>query len=592
MKYPSWHALPSEIQLIIFDLVESVKELATCRLVCKQWNPLAEETMFGQKLELSTINTTIKFIYHIKKKPMLARFIKSLYLPYIDDSTVLLQKKLIDLASTPNIRYLDGQKMSAELFDHFLDIVQRSPDKFDRLQALPNFFRTDPKFVDTMLYFKGSIRELQLETTPLTKPIIPHLNEFKSLKKLVLNLFGMHFLADKPNYFIELEEILCKCNQLQILELKRCFAVEHSMEKAKFREWLLKNVKQTSSLHTFKLDNVADSCMLEYLVYKYPNASKAEVGSFTYKTEGSIECTLDRVKHVESIQLSMYSKEGIEKFKNLLPKLKSKTNRIQISQRSRKLYCAIQMDVTKNNRTDNTTFSIRIPQNAPHTVYKEITSLLGSVDHFEINYLDRRSTKGEDKPLSFFSFLETFPELESLQFSDISINCPPISLGRLKLNRLTSLEINGACVDKCIFQALSLSASNLKHLTLVNCYFSGQNYFISLPNTKLETLSVIKKTSAMNYQFKSGAIEKYLQALHKLGSITEKQRMLLEIKRLSNAESQLYLLTPGATPGTSSCSEQVLEENLTTYIPKIMIECNSLRSLNIDLGALVTKMNF
>ncbi|CEP07558.1 hypothetical protein [Parasitella parasitica] len=459
MTYPSWHILPTELWLVIFDLIESAKELANCRLVCKRWSALAEAAMLGQNLKFDTVESISKFNSQLKMKPQMARLIKSIHLPYTDDLNLPLQKELLDLALTPNIKHFQGQ-MSEEILIHFLEIAQRSSSKFDRLQVLPELYTMDNKYVDTMLYFKDSLREISVSVLPFEMPessqcIATHLREFRSLTKLTLDLYGLPCSNDEPTNFIELEKILNRCKHLEVLEFTWGSVVNSSMGTAEFKKWLSNNVQQVSSLYAFKVGKLEGPHMLEYLVYKYPNVSKA---SITY-LESCSKRIIDAVKNIETVELIIPNtlgieelKEGItnaEEFKNLILAMKSTTNQVQIQQSSSfDSFGQGLLEITKCIKTRNTKFSIPI-QGHVRPICKDIISIIGSVHHLETNYVGFADYyQAEDSILERLRYIIPFDSLD----------------------KLTSLKF--LCheeISKEISEEIAKYAPNLKHLTINTC---------------------------------------------------------------------------------------------------------------------------
>ncbi|KAI8640666.1 hypothetical protein BD408DRAFT_434058 [Parasitella parasitica] len=581
MKQSPWNTLPLEVCCIIFEQIESVTELANCRLVCKMWNPLAEKAMFGQHLEFRRAESIVKFIAILKSKPAATRFIKSISLfdPY--HKFLQLQKELLDLALTPNIRYLRGE-MSEELFGHLLCIAQQSPSKFDRLQALPklntiasgkfsemgrcissimgtgklNTMRS--KYFDAMLYFKKPLKELNaslslFEVPGLCDCIFNHLDEFTSLTKLALDFYGFPNYDMQSRYFLELEMILNQCGTLQTLKLDLLgWGVSHSMEKVEFKEWLSNNVVPVPSLHTIILDRASSPHMLEYVVHKYPKVSKIIIENFNTCTER----VLDAIKNIDTVQLLTKQTIIEGSFLELFRKMRSKTNQMQILGTDDPNKGGPLLDITKCKSTGITKFVINT-MSAPQLIYEEIISLIGSVNCLETRYIGYCCERERGKPL-----------LDKLR--DV---VPFDSLDKLACFKL---QCDGEEINANICEKLASAAPNLNHLTInASCSYE-KGHHVYFPRADLETVSIFRTP---------GSTKKYLQ---------EAQEVLLIIEKTGAPQMSYYLLTPGAN-GLPSRSQQISKQSLSEYphkLPVIRIAFKSLSNLKISLGALLLEMKF
>ncbi|KAI8643325.1 hypothetical protein BD408DRAFT_431541 [Parasitella parasitica] len=395
-------------------------------------------------------------------KPQLAQFINKIYLSYMDDLNLPLQKLVLDLALTPNIKYFQG-KMSQTLFNHFLGITQHKSSKFDRLQALPKLYTTNNKYFDAMLHFKDSLRELSVSFLPFeisgsSQSIVTRLDEFKSLNKLALDLYGLACSDNGSTNFMELENILNKCKHLEILEFTWGSTVECSMEKAEFKKWLSSKVKQVSSLRIFKVGKLEDPHMIEYLVYKYPNVSKATI---TY-LENSSKRIVDAVKDISTVQLIVPDIFKMEHFKDLLLDLKSPTNQVKIQHHSDSFWQGL-LDVTKCSNTGVTTFNFQIHGHVP-PVCKDTISFIGSFEQLETNYIGYSDSHQSEK--SLVDKLNDIIPFDSL-------------------DKLTSLEF--LCdeeISEALCEKVAQSAPNLRHLTINTCCSYEKGHYCIYPFLK------------------------------------------------------------------------------------------------------------
>ncbi|CEP16724.1 hypothetical protein [Parasitella parasitica] len=574
MPTPPWLNLPQELWTVIFNQVESTGELAKCRLVCTLWNTHAVEVLLKSDLKFSDQEAISSFNLLLSRNPDQAQYIQSISVPNTDTVESPVLQRLLDLALNPNIRTLKIT-MSQSLFNYFMEIVRRSPAKFDNLEALPGL-KTDASYhyYDAMLYFKESLQKLELSNEINDNPVITRLGEFHRLTCLTLNFI------DVPDYFVELENILGKCRFLQNLELELITPANHSLDETQFKEWLSTHIPKVFTLQKFELGEVDEPHVVEYIMHKYPQIASTVIGPFTSKNNGSAKRITDSIKNVDSVRLFMWNIQDIEELKTLAREMKSETNQLKIQHDPHSTGSGVLLDIKKSLCNDNTEFIINI-ENTDDPVSKEIIRLVGSINRLDMNCLG--SFDWEEK-LTFFELLSIVPEIESLKFTDASIEPEDVQISNL--DRLTSLELCGAILDPDILPVVSLFAPNLKHLTLNTCFFGYHNrsFFVNLIFSDLEKLSIITNNLIFG-NYTSGSIKDRLVMIQNYTSIDVGQRVLLQVHVFGQLP-EYYVLTAG----TPSYSEKVIEPYLN--LPLIFIAIKSLDILNIELGALVIEMNF
>ncbi|KAI8640430.1 hypothetical protein BD408DRAFT_445197 [Parasitella parasitica] len=585
METSPWCSLPLELWIVIFNQLKSTSELVNCRLVCSQWEHLVAEVVLEKDVEFSTHDAISSFNLFLTRKSDQVQRIKSIRIAKTDTLGLPLLRELLDLAMNPNVRTLDI-RMCQNLFDHFMTIVERSPKKCNKLEALPELLtEVDHRYYSAMLYFKESLQKLEISNEMPANPVLKRLNEFSKLTQLTLNFHAM------PDYFVELERILGKCCSLQILQFELVGTANQPIGKAAFKRWLLENIPQFHTLHTFELGEVDEPHIVEYVMHKYPQISKTVIGPFSSLNNGSANRILDAVKDVNLVELFMWQMQDMQEFNGLLPAMKSKTNQLKIQQNPYEPGSGVLFDVNKAVSDESTEFNINIDQNVPQSIFREIIRLVDSVNRLDINFLGCFDTNQEEEAVRFFELLEVVPEIESLKFTDTSIQLPSWQLNISVLDRLTSLEMCGAILDAGVLPTLGFLAPNLKELTLNTCFFGFHNrsFLVGLSHLGLEKLSIITNNSIFG-NYTSGPIKERLEMIQSYISIAEFQSVLLTMC-MSNQKTQYHVLIPG----TPSHSEKISGADITQTVlslPSILIICKSLKSLSIELGALVIEMNF
>ncbi|CEP18853.1 hypothetical protein [Parasitella parasitica] len=299
--------LPDDLLTEVFSYLK-VKDLWQVKLVCCRWEYLAEEIMYNS-IDFAKVKNRAGLICCLEQKPSIANTIKSVHL--LDDNELSFLKNFLSLALSPNIRRLTGE-MNGLIFSHLLVIAKRFEDagqKLNNLQVLPDLSTREiglagatlrvedvsgslksvkealvgTNFFDAMLYFRESLRELNIFQFPSTdrkqKNLMAHLGKFPCLSKLTLNFFDV-YAADQPNKrFLQLEKTLKQCKHLQFIELKWFGTVNHSEETAVFQEWLSANVEKVDGLRAVKLIGVSIPHVVEYFVYKYPDVLEIKLSN-------------------------------------------------------------------------------------------------------------------------------------------------------------------------------------------------------------------------------------------------------------------------------------------------------------------------
>ncbi|KAI8643326.1 hypothetical protein BD408DRAFT_431542 [Parasitella parasitica] len=593
--------LPLEIWCMVFHQVNSVKWIGNCRLVCRDWNPYAEEVMFGQNLELTTVEKTIKFIYHLEKNPKMAEFIKDIYV--CDFLSLPLETKLLDIALTSKIRYLKGE-MNEELFGHLLEIAQNSPSKLSGLKSLPNFSRrrpigastTRPNYYKTLLFFKESLTHLSVVKYPFEIPeqtlcVIPRLNEFENLTELSLDLCGMPHLREVSMEYIEIDNILSKCTKnLTSLTLIVDYR-STTMGKKEFKDFLkLHNVQQVRNVHTLKLGTVYSPLIIEYLLYKYPSVSNMTVG---YIKDFS-DRIMEEVKNIDMFQVIGYmpnveslnsNTDLYQGLMNLLRRMKSATNQLRILQRLENTSGNGLLEITKFKSTGTTHFNILVNGYA-QAIHKEIMLSVSPVSHLGINYIDY--------PTEFIDEIddEDFEQPTSRRFDETG---HPL-MGRLdnteqptaseefcelmqiipfdQLNKLTSLELfSDEKTNEDICEEIAYNpVPDLKSLTLGTCFCYDEEHIISLPEVDLEAVSLVRRFCSTD-------------------KCSQVQKVLLVTQKTNAPHGNYYFLTPGAPSRCEQISQRDVPDDLRN-IPVIRLTFKSLNCLKINLGALVINVKF
>ncbi|KAL9548192.1 hypothetical protein MBANPS3_005807 [Mucor bainieri] len=555
----SWDYLPLEVWLIILKHVGNLTQLAKCRLVCKAWNPLAERAMFSQYLIINTKTLTQLYEYLVRK-PHLGRCIRSLYLDY-DTKNAPYFSQFLRLAFTPNIEAVDGL-FDDDGFKTMLDIAKQSTQKYSKLKSLPltMFIGDTDHYLEALLYFRETLTSVDLSDNENTaQRIFNRLGEFHRLTKLRLYIHG----STDRDCLSKLERLLKQCRRLRELELTTYVPLANSMGSEELQSWITSNVEIHPSQFRLCLPEVDHPHVIDYLLYKYPNATAAILGSdfVEHSDNATVEHCLELVKNTNFVALTMWGIEDVERLDLVVRAMRSRYNYLDIRKDGRVDAVA---EVTARRYISQETSEFEMTAYSNLSLYQAV-KMIGNVTTLDIDFTEIADSPTDEELAShLYPLLTILPDVDELKIIDAYIQHQPALVENLVLQCLTSIHICGAIIDTGVLPALSKIAPRLKRLTLDTCILDVQcyqNHCIDLPQTYLHTLSLLATNSVWN----------------RLGSS--------EITKLRNQETRYYALKPDMKSQSKQITKEDYQHNVGKW-PRIEITCNSLNRLKLDLGAL------
>ncbi|CAO0794503.1 unnamed protein product [Mucor circinelloides] len=564
---PPWHILPLEFWSRVISRTETAREAAELRLVCKTWNPIAEKVMFSQQLHFKRLVKLKKFYSHLAKRPFLGRWIRYLDIGKSDMMSLQFQRHFLELAFTSNIEHVDGL-LGNEFYKFMLDIARRSPVKFSKLKSLAHPVHYNITYVTTLLYFKDSLQELKvlvLETHKAAQIVLNRLHEFHSLTTLSFMFY------DDITQLTQLEKILQKCPpQVKTLKLKlgSC-RNEDQLQRDDLEQWLKENVTKSTSVWALHVDGNAHPTMMEYLLYKFPDITRASLYGYDLKFEGGVvKRILDTIKSLNCASILGWRINTTQDMAIFIPTMNSKISRVIIKERNLPLVTGGRFSATRNISKGISNFDIAIPSKQ---YLLHIISLISGVSYLDISFLPKKSSSERTADRETF-YIEK-------PFSDITFT----------LERLIDVKIVGAVIDEGALQNLSRIAPNLKHLSLDTCLLdttSCQDHHIAMPATDFCSLSIYaRKFTAEQLEMNYSSTMKDLLWVSKATELDDWQLMFLEVTTLADNQDRYFVLRPGEVSLCKQISKKDLKRNMSEW-PKMSITCSSLKHLNIDLGQL------
>lgn len=122
-------ALAKETLQLLFSHINSTKQLAQCRLVCKRFNPIAEKAMFDCSVVINIENQAFSLLQHLVRcqRKGISHF-------HWDFETTMLKmpqvfKHLLTFILTSKTVSLTGCIQGDKLYDLIDGIVQQLPEK-------------------------------------------------------------------------------------------------------------------------------------------------------------------------------------------------------------------------------------------------------------------------------------------------------------------------------------------------------------------------------------------------------------------------------------------------------------------------------
>ncbi|KAL9547517.1 hypothetical protein MBANPS3_006127 [Mucor bainieri] len=590
-------ALPQELWIHILNQVQDKPQLATCRLVCKQWNPIAEKAMFSQTLEIKADESFVtKLHYHLSKKPALALSIKDIYLNSDHGKSTLLYKELLKLVVTPNLEEVRGVFHSKMAGQQFHQIIVKSPRKFNKIRRIPI---TTPSDLHTQCLYalKDSLQILQLVTcAQLSNTVLHRLNEFTKL-----------FLFDlsKPDIqdILELDTILSRLQSATELELDVGLREQGFIPKSndQMKAWLTQNVEideKITSIRGLSCRTVDHWCNLtEYLAYKYPNLQSLTIGRMLLSND--IERILEAIEHVPSVNLLESNCTSPEHLWTAGYLMKTSTNTIDIKYSSAlggedgedNAQCQIE-EIWRDDETASSEFIVKLRQDAPHTYIKQLLSSVGSgtsaIIDATVDLFYWRDQDTSQELLTFYDILKLTPDIQYLTFSDATIRYQDLDNEDLALNDLEALDIVGAEIDHRVITQLGSIAPNLDVLKISSSLVVGreEKFAIIMPHSNIFTLMIQDRN--LNW----GVTAEYLlleRSDTRKVKLNEKKMDIDEIMYLCIKTElfpvKYYALKPDGGISTTAISEE--EFNLhATASRTVLVEYNLHIAIKFENGVL------
>ncbi|KAL9559960.1 hypothetical protein MBANPS3_000180 [Mucor bainieri] len=575
-------ALPHEVWNIILNQVEDKSQLATCRLVCKQWNPIAEKAMFSSNLTLRDQPSFVaKLHYHLTRKPALAPFIKSITVSSNEFKPNLLFSELLKLVMNPNLENISGIFPTKEIETLFYQIILDSPHKLKQLKRIP-LDSTNYLYPTASYALRESLECMCLTTsTSSSVELLNRLNEFTRLEYLQL-------VRPQVKNMEELDSIL---DRLQCA-IKLDLATDDSMEDSPVFE------------SRGEMDAAGNWCnLVEYLVHKYPKLDFLSLERMFI--DGDIARILQATKHIPHLILTDsecdLDYEDLETLWTMGSLMRSPSNIVKIEyDTSLKLHRCIYRieEARREDKTKTSEFSVKLQSEVPHAFIKQLLSGVGSgtsvVTKASLSLFHEWNVNDDidHTLLNLYDILKLVPAVQDLTFSDATIEFQERYNHGLMLNDLKTLEIAGAKIDYRVLSQLGSIAPSLDHLTLSSSIVIDrpEKFAVIMPHSNLSSLTFKTNDYDENYWNESSCSGPGRDELASIERDMEIDEILYLRVQTESFPVKYYVLREDIRLITMISGQ---EFNLHATAATIAhIECKSLSSLSFSLENLWVDMHF
>ncbi|KAI8638687.1 hypothetical protein BD408DRAFT_446598 [Parasitella parasitica] len=178
--------LPFELFHATLNCIDSLQQLANCRLVCKSWNIITQQVMLSRKINIATPTVAGKLYKHLKRVPEYGKLVK--YMDIGIHYQCSLYEKLLGIALTPNMIELEGIVDNCVFYELVLAKLDKSPEKFDRLKCVPHPIFISKSYCKLVLALKESLEKICIgyeeEQFDLAMELTSNLDAFTCLTTL------------------------------------------------------------------------------------------------------------------------------------------------------------------------------------------------------------------------------------------------------------------------------------------------------------------------------------------------------------------------------------------------------------------------
>ncbi|KAF1800329.1 hypothetical protein V8B55DRAFT_1590996 [Mucor lusitanicus] len=279
--------LPQELLDRVFSFIDSARDLAQCRLVCKFLDHPAERAMFSKPIVVRFGLTANALYYHLENKKTMGKLIRSLkFKSSWTSSEPSIYIKLLPLVFTPTMESLQGIIRNPGFFKTLVDIAEATTEAtFSNLKVLPTIENKhcSEEYGKALVYFGATLQHVLISgdrSAEIPWQVYSQLSTFDNLTSLeIYNLNTLEGLDTLEG----LNRILAPFLHLQELKLLSYGMIEDATDEEDLLEWMNEHVDQVDTLIKVVMEGDEQQGIVEFLVYKYPNMKQADVFLRSFK---------------------------------------------------------------------------------------------------------------------------------------------------------------------------------------------------------------------------------------------------------------------------------------------------------------------
>ncbi|KAL9555869.1 hypothetical protein MBANPS3_002151 [Mucor bainieri] len=494
--------LPVELWIKILDQIQDKAQLASCRLVCKSWDVIAEKATF-KEVVLSDQSAS-KLCNYLKQKPRAAQYIERVFIMIYGLEMNLFQETMA-LAMQNNLKALGGELSSSEMQKALLAAIQTLPSKCVKLEQLPFSTSFTRSYAALLYHCKETMQSISIKLSGDDNIDALHttankLEEFPKLTQLSIDNYSNIIDSNQG-----LESILKGCPHLKNLRLglSAQSVGPDVVDDPDIDDRFFENVQTVESMKSISIQFSLNRCsmpenacisgsdLFQYLSFKYPKVDSLFISGY----HPVLQYRYPVFKHLDTFHLKRWvfkSFDGIEQLINLWKRqcnsCYSAANGIASS--------AFTIDVEKKRHSDHTTFGIiKTLNDTPMDSFVQFLSAFGDsvVKWLQVD-LTHYDGHNDSSDTFLSEILLKAPYVECLKLKAqkmVLIKSVPL----IQLKRVELVNVVSTTAD---ITALGSSAPQLKHLSLAACCICDKNqpwvpqysYHLEIPNNQLGTVMI------------------------------------------------------------------------------------------------------
>ncbi|KAL9538939.1 hypothetical protein MBANPS3_010577 [Mucor bainieri] len=300
--------------------METAAELAQLRTVCRNWDDPAAKAMFGRKIFIKSELGAIKLYRHLFRDPPKIPLIRHLDFNLDTTELPIIVEELLHLAFKPNIRWLTGTVKAEKFFTTVFDIVDNSPQEFDKLEKMPELDgQTVAIAAKRLILIKNFTSCIKMSISRTSEK----LDQFPILTGLTI--------AGHANGLQAIENVLKHCPHLLEVNFEDFQWDDPNNTRVMLKEevdaWVSANVKKDTVMETIVINSTCRPELVEYMTSKYTNIEQIEIDGQLWMPSHNLSLSNGNLERI----LNAISKVQVKQIRLILPASTKMKDAVKIS---------------------------------------------------------------------------------------------------------------------------------------------------------------------------------------------------------------------------------------------------------------------